>query len=422
MKNKVVVTGIGVVSPIGNNIPEFTTNLKAGTSGIKYIPELKDYGFGCQVGGIPDITKDEIKDKLSAIRFENKDLHIQYATLGFLEALDNANLSLENKEDFTDTGIIIGTSGFSLNMLINEVAPLVQAKKVRHIRSRFVEEGMVNASAIAINKLIGNENMVTAVTNTCSTSGYSVNLGKHWIETGMANRMIVGGSDAYSPYVWALFDSIKAIDRKHNDTPESASRPMSESAKGFLPASGAGILILEDHEYAKRRNAPIFAEIAGGAINSGGQKDGGTISLPNITGIEKCITKAYNDANIHPEDIDLISGHLTGTIADPMEIKAWMNSGKYNRINIPYINAPKSLFGHCLGASGAIELIAAIVQMNENFIHPSLNCEDLHPEIARLIPEEKIPHKCIENKRIKYVAKASFGFGDVNSCLILKEH
>jgi 3-oxoacyl-(acyl-carrier-protein) synthase len=418
---KIAITGFGQVSCLGNTIQEFLGNLRAGVGGILSLPELEQKGFQCTVGGVPKFAESEMIDKLSPIRFENKNTYIQYSMLALLEALEYAQLNWKETALFANTGVIVGTGFGAIDVIGDTLIPLVNEGKSRRIRSHLIEELMINAPAAAINGLLKSENISFGNSNACSTGGDALVMGKHWIESGLADRMIVGGCDIYSPYYWSLFDALRVTNRHSNAEPCKASRPMSESARGFVPSAGAGILIIEDLALAKHRGATIYAELIGGAMNSGGQKNGGSMTAPNPDGVVKCIKKAIANAGINPMQITLISGHLTGTKADPMEVKNWMEAGDFSFNSFPLINAPKSMIGHTLAASGAIETIAAVLQMHHRFVHPSINCEDVHPEISRLIPQNKIPQKCIENIDINYIAKASFGFGDVNSCLILKK-
>jgi 3-oxoacyl-(acyl-carrier-protein) synthase len=221
--------------------------------------------------------------------------------------------------------------------------------------------------------------------------------------------------------MWGGFDSMRVLTRRFNDRPEEGSRPMSASASGFVPGSGAGALLLESLDSALARGAEIHAEIVGGFTNSGGQRAGGSMTAPNLAGIERCITGALVQAGIEPSEIDLISGHLTATAGDPGEISAWVRALGRSGENFPWINSLKSMVGHCLSGAGAIESVAAILQLKHQFVHPSLNCEDLHPDIAVHIDPERIPQTERSVDGIQYVAKASFGFGDVNSVIILRK-
>ena len=195
---------------------------------------------------------------------------------------------------------------------------------------------------------------------------------------------------------------------------------MSATASGFIPGAGAGALVLEELEHAQKRGAKIYAEILGGAINNGGQRQGGTMTFPNNFAVRKCISEALLNSNVKPNEIDLICGHLTSTIGDVGEIRNWSEVLNLKGKDFPYINAPKTFIGHCLAAAGSIELVAAILQMRDGFIHGNKNSEDLHPEIAAIIDRDRAPLQTIE-KEIKIVGKSSFGFGDVNAVLFFSK-
>jgi 3-oxoacyl-(acyl-carrier-protein) synthase len=233
--------------------------------------------------------------------------------------------------------------------------------------------------------------------------------------------MLCGGCDSGGPYAWGGFDAMRVLTRKANDRPEQGSRPMSATAAGFVPGSGAGALVLEDLESALERCAPIHAEVLGGSINSGGQQAGGTMTAPNVHGIVRCIRGAVEQAGIRPEEIDAVSGHLTATLFDPIEIEQWTRALGRSGGEFPYINSLKSMIGHCLSAAGAIESVAAVLQLEGAFVHPSLNCEDLHPDIAARIDGDRIPRSSLDAP-LRIVAKSSFGFGDVNSCILFREY
>jgi 3-oxoacyl-(acyl-carrier-protein) synthase len=206
---------------------------------------------------------------------------------------------------------------------------------------------------------------------------------------------------------------------KHNDSPTEGSRPMSVSASGFVPGSGAGALVLESLESALERGATIYAEVMGGEINSGGQRQGGTLTAPNPEAVQRCIKNALQNSGIVSSEIEVINGHLTATSKDTLEIENWTEALQRQGKNFPFINSTKSLVGHCLAAAGAIECVASIIQLKEQFIAPNINCDDLHPGIEELVSPEKIPHKKIDQK-FDTIAKASFGFGDVNACVLFK--
>jgi 3-oxoacyl-(acyl-carrier-protein) synthase len=268
---------------------------------------------------------------------------------------------------------------------------------------------------------LGLGNQVTTNSSACTTGTESILMAFNRIQSGEAKRMIAGSTSDSGPYIWGGFDAMRVCTFKHNDTPEKGSRPMSATAAGFVPGSGAGAVIIEDLGTALKRGATIYAEILGGNINSGGQRGEGTMTAPNSIAVQKCIVDAIKNSGIKTTDIDVINGHLTATSKDSLEIKNWCEALGLSGADFPYINSLKSIVGHCLSAAGSIESVASVLQIHHDFIFPNLNCNDLNPEITRLISETKIPQKLIL-KPISIVAKASFGFGDVNSCIIFKKY
>ncbi len=239
------------------------------------------------------------------------------------------------------------------------------------------------------------------------------------IREGRAKRMLAGGSEGHSKYGWAGLDGMKVLCRTHNDDPENASRPMSATAAGFVPGSGSGVLLLEALSSAQARGARIYAEVLGGHVNCGGQRGGGSMTAPNPEGMRRCIREAVAMAGVRPEEIDAINGHLTATFADPYEVQNWSAALGLPPSQMPLIHSTKSLIGHALGAAGGIECVAAILELDEGFVHGSVNCEDLHPALAEYA--DRIPHATVVGANPQVIAKASFGFGDVNGCVIFRK-
>jgi 3-oxoacyl-(acyl-carrier-protein) synthase len=196
---------------------------------------------------------------------------------------------------------------------------------------------------------------------------------------------------------------------------------MSATAGGFIPGSGAGAMLLESLESALARKATIYAEVLGGAVNSGGQRGGGSLTAPNVQAVQLCIKDALQHAKVKPNQIDLINGHLTATSKDPVEIQNWVQALGRSGKDFPKIQSTKAMVGHCLSAAGAIELVAVVLQIYKQFMHASINCEDIHPEILKQIDASSIVQKTL-NQGPEIVAKASFGFGDVNACVLLKNY
>jgi 3-oxoacyl-(acyl-carrier-protein) synthase len=279
---------------------------------------------------------------------------------------------------------------------------------------------MASGISAYLGGMLGCGNQVTANSSACSTGTEAVLMAYERIARGQAKRMLAGSCNDHGPYIWGGFDAMRVMTYKYNDAPELASRPMSATASGFVPGSGAGALVLESLESALERNAPIYGEVLGGYINSGGQRRGGSMTAPNPVAVIRCIQQAVTHANIDATAIDVIDGHLTATSKDASEVSSWCEALGREGKDFPYINSLKSMVGHCLSAAGAIECVAALLELAEGFIYPSINCEDVHPEISARIAPQKIPQQVID-KNIHVIAKASFGFGDVNACVIFRK-
>lgn len=293
--------------------------------------------------------------------------------------------------------------------------------KVKRLGSNVVLQTMSSGISAYLGGILGLGNQVTTNSSACSTGTEALLIGFERIRAGKATKMLVGSCSDDGPYIWGGFDAMRVMTYKYNDFPEKGCRPMSANASGFVPGSGAGAMVLESLESALNRKAKIYAEVLGGNLNSGGQRNGGTLTSPNSKAVQKCILDAMKDANIKSREIDAINGHLTATIKDPVEIENWTESLGRRGKEFPLINSLKSMVGHCLAAAGAIENVATVLQLKHQFIFPNLNCSEVHPDILNLISKEKIPTKMTRTK-LNIIAKASFGFGDVNACIIFKKY
>jgi 3-oxoacyl-(acyl-carrier-protein) synthase len=421
MQNRVVVTGMGVVSPNAHGIEPFQKALKEGHSGICFIPKLQELSFACCIGGIPKNFEEISHQYFSGKQISRMNGSIGYASVAAVDAWKDAGFRLPDIDSAADwdTGAIVGCGIGDMELIATTIVPVVNNCKVRRLGSRIVEQVMGSGISARIAGLLGLGNQVTSNSSACSTGTEAI-IEAFWrIRTGLAKRMIAGGAEGASPYTWGGFDSMRVLSRKFNDKPEKGSRPMSATASGFVPGAGAGIILLEELDTAIKRKARIYAEVIGGRVNCGGQRGGGSMTSPNPEGVQRCITDTILDANISPDEIDAINGHLTATFADPSEIQNWSTALGRGPGSFPYINSTKSMIGHCLGGAGAIETVAALLQLSRGFLHPSLNCEDLHPEIE--VFGDHVVQTGMDYPELKTMAKASFGFGDVNSCLIVKK-
>ncbi len=412
---------MGVVAPNGHGLDNFEQALREGRSGIQFIPRLKELNFSCQIGGMPERFDDIRKSYFDHEKLMSLNDNIGYISVSAVDAWRDAGFdwSDENDQVDWDTGAILGCGIGGMDTIAEKVVPMVNEGKVRRMGSRIVEQVMNSGTSARVGGLLALGNQTTSNSAACSTGTEAIVDAMWRIRTGQAKRMLAGGSEGASPYIWAGFDSMRVIARKFNDQPEQASRPMSASANGFVPGAGGAVLVLEDLETALDRGAKIYAEILGGIVNSGGQRNGGSMTAPNPEGVQRCIKGAVADAGISSDEIDAINGHLTATFADPYEISNWSRALNRGPEDFPYTNSTKSMIGHCLGAAGAIESVAVVLQLHKGFLHPSVNCEDVHPEIEAFA--DKIPHKVMEYPELKIMVKACFGFGDVNSCLIFKK-
>lgn len=420
MKQRVVITGLGIVAPNGVGLSDFTKALKNGTSGIRFHQDLKDLNFSCQIGGIPQITDELISKYFTDLQLRGfNSSGILYGCIAGMDAWKDAGFDLNSKSELDyDTGLIFGTGTSGVEKFREAIHKLDEGN-VRRLGSTVVLQTMASGISAYLGGMLGFGNQVTTNSSACTTGTEALLMGYERIKYGKAKRMLVGSCSDHGPYIWGGFDAMRVMTYKHNDSPTEGSRPMSASASGFVPGSGAGALVLESLESALERGATIYAEVMGGEINSGGQRQGGTLTAPNPEAVHRCIKNALQNSGIVSSEIEVINGHLTATSKDTLEIENWTKALQRQGKNFPFINSTKSLVGHCLAAAGAIECVASIIQLKEQFIAPNINCDDLHPGIEELVSPEKIPHKKIDQK-FDTIAKASFGFGDVNACVLFK--
>jgi 3-oxoacyl-(acyl-carrier-protein) synthase len=422
LKNRVVITGLGIVAPNGVGLDAFKHAIKNGVSGIKHDAELERLQFSCQISAKPEISTKLALNYFTELELRNfNSSGILYGVIAALDAWKDSGLSIENNDNPKwNSGTIFGTGTSGIDKFRESIYK-IDDFQTRRLGSTAVAQTMNSGISAYIGGKLGLGNQVTTNSSACTTGTESILMAYERIKSGLAKRIIAGSTSDSGPYIWGGFDAMRVCTFKYNDAPEKGSRPMSATASGFVPGSGAGALVVEDLETALHRGAKIYAEILGGNINSGGQRGGGTMTAPNSVAVQRCIVDAIHNAGISSNDIDAINGHLTATTKDTLEIKNWTEALQRNGIDFPYINSLKSIVGHCLSAAGSIESVASVLQIYHGFVFPNSNCEDLNPNITALINASKIPQKIIE-KEINIVAKASFGFGDVNGCVIFKKY
>ncbi len=422
MGNRVVITGLGICAPNATTINEFSEAIKKGLSGIRHQPDLEALNFSCQIAGKPALSEARISQYFTPLELRNlNSTGIIYGIIAGLDAWKDAGLMIENNDEPDwDSGTIFGagTSGIDkFRWAINKI----DALEIKKLGSSVVIQTMASGVSAFISGKLGLGNQVSTNSSACATGAESILLAYERIKTGQATKMLAGSTSDSGPYIWGGFDAMKVCTFKHNHEPEKGSRPMSASASGFVPGSGAGALVLESLESAMARKAKIYGEVLGGHINSGGQRGLGTMTAPNPTAVQRCIQTALKNAGIEAREIDVINGHLTATTKDALEIENWKAALQLSPDDFPYINSLKGMIGHCIAASGSIECVASILELSEGFIFPNINCEDLSPEISTLINAKCIPQTVIQQP-INILAKASFGFGDINACIIFKKY
>lgn len=420
MGRRVVVTGLGVCAPNGVGLPDFTEALHTGKSGIRFQSRLKALEFGCQIAGEPLIKDNLLEHYFTPLQLRGLNASgLVYGVIAGMDAWADAGL-LPNNNGSPDWGhgIIFGT-GMSGADKFRDAIYQVDNKQVRRLGSTTVVQTMTSGISAYLGGMLGCGNQVTSNSSACTTGTESILMAYDRISSGRAEVILSGSCSDSGPYIWGGFDAMRILPRDYNDHPSEASRPMSATAQGFVPGSGAGALVLESLENAQKRGAHIYAEVLGGEVNSGGQVGEGSITAPNSEAVQRCIQKAVQHAGIQPTDIDTINGHLTATTKDALEISNWSEALNLRGSKFPYINSFKGMIGHCIAAAGSIECVGSILQMKEGVIFGNVNCEDIHPEISKIIDGNSIPQKTIPF-RPKIIAKASFGFGDVNACVIFK--
>jgi 3-oxoacyl-[acyl-carrier-protein] synthase-1 len=422
MDNRVVITGMGVVAPNGVGLQQFSDAIKNGISGIKHIQELQDLEFSCQIAGKPELSPEMIAHYFSPLELRNfNSSGILYGVVAGMDAWNDAGLQVSDPEEpYWDYGTIFGTGTSGIDRF-REAIYKIDEKQARRLGSTVVVQTMASGVSAWLAGKIGLGNQVTTNSSACATGTEGILIAYERIKSGQAKVMLAGSTSDSGPYIWGGFDAMKVCTFKHNGSPEQGSRPMSATASGFVPGSGAGALVLESLEHALERKAKIYGEVIGGHVNSGGQRGTGTMTAPNSMAVQKCILHALSNANVHPGEVDAINGHLTATAMDALEIKNWSKALNRTGSNFPLINSIKGMIGHCISAAGSIECIASVLQLHEGFVFPNVNCEDLHPAILDVVSADCIPQKLVF-KTLNVIAKASFGFGDVNACVIFKRY
>ena len=401
MKN-VVVTGMGIISCIGSGLDNVLSSLKKGRSGIKSNPTYKEMGFRSHVSGSIDINLSDLIDR-KVLRFMSEASGFAY--LAAEEALINAGLDL-SAIDTSRIGIIAGSGGVSSAAQI-EASDIARAKGPKRIGPYAVTKTMGSTVSAILGTTLKLKGVNYSISSACSTSAHCIGHAAELIQLGKQDIIIAGGAEQEHWTSSSMFDAMGALSSQYNDLPKQASRAFDLNRDGFVIAGGSGMLILEEEEHAIKRNAPIIARVRGYCANS----DGYDMVSPSGEGASRCMSEALT---IHGEDIDYINAHGTSTpVGDLAELGAiknvFGNSG-------PIIGSTKSMTGHSLGATGAQEAIYSILMMQNNFIAPSININNLVEEAEGL----NIAQIMIEQE-VNAVMSNSFGFGGTNASLVFSK-
>jgi 3-oxoacyl-(acyl-carrier-protein) synthase len=422
MANRVVITGMGVVAPNGVGLPAFRAAIKAGKSGIRFDSQLEELQFSCQIAGKPYLENDFIARYFSALELRNfNSSGILYGVIAGMDAWEDAGLAPNTSDEpYWDYGMIFGAGTSGIDRF-REAIYKIDERQTRRLGSTVVVQTMNSGVSAYLSGKLGLGNQVYSNSSACCTGTESLLMCYERVKSGQASIMLSGATSDSGPYIWGGFDAMKVCTFKHNDTPDQGSRPMSASASGFVPASGAAAFVVESLEHALERGARIYAELLGGNSNSGGQRGLGSMTAPNPVAVQRCITSALASARVSSREVDVINGHLTATAMDALEIRNWSKALGRSGKTFPFINSLKGMVGHCLSAAGSIECVASVLELSEGFIFPNVNCEDLHPEVLNCIDKDRIPQSLLE-RDFNILVKASFGFGDVNACIVFKKY
>jgi len=403
MTRRVVVTGLGIVSSLGNNKKEVQDSLYHARSGIKFQPEYEAHGLRSHVAGSIDLDFSELIDR-KLLRFMAKG-HV-YAWLAMQEAIQDANLPKELVSNIR-TGLIVGAGGTSTESML-EGTDTIREKGIRRVGPYMVTKTMSSGVAACLATGAQIKGINYSISSACSTSAHCIGNAYEQIQYGKQDIVFAGGAEEEHWTMSFLFDAMGALSSKYNATPEKASRTYDLNRDGFVIAGGGGILVLEEYEHAKARNAKIYAEVVG----YGATSDGFDMVAPSGEGAKRCMELALQGIS----QVDYMNTHGTSTpVGDVKEleaIRAVFADQKYGPM--PHIASTKSLSGHALGAAGVNEAIYSLIMMENKFIAPSVNIDELDP-LAKDLP---IVTKRIDNIEVKTAISNSFGFGGTNACLV----
>ncbi|WP_168015498.1 beta-ketoacyl-ACP synthase I [Halomonas salinarum] len=400
---RVVVTGLGIVSCLGNDRHQVLDALKSGRSGIRFKDDYAERGFRSQVAGVVDIDLDELVDR-KLRRFMGD--AAAYAYVSMAQAIEDSGLSPEQVSN-ERTGLIAGSGGASSANQV-EAADVMREKGLRRVGPYRVTRTMGSTVSACLATPFKIKGVNYSISSACATSAHCIGSAVEQIQLGKQDVVFAGGGEEEHWTLSCLFDAMGALSTHYNETPEQASRPYDKARDGFVIAGGGGMLVLEDLEHAKARGAKIYAEVVG----YGATSDGYDMVAPSGDGASRCMRQAMATVD---GDIDYVNTHGTSTpVGDVAELKAIR---EMFGDQTPAMSSTKSLTGHSLGATGVQEAIYSLMMMEHRFIAASANIEEMDDEAAGF----DIVTKRRDDVEIRRVLSNSFGFGGTNACLVLEK-
>ncbi len=402
---RVVVTGLGIVSSIGNNRDEVVDSLKQGRSGITFAEDYQELGFRSHVRGSIDIDLNEFIDR-KVKRFMGDGAAFNY--IAMQQAI--ADSGLDDKEvSNIRTGLVMGSGGPSTSNLV-DAADILRSKGVKRVGPYMVPRTMSSTNTACLATPFKIKGVNYSISSACATSAHCIGHAMELIQLGKQDVVFAGGGEEVHWSMSVLFDAMGALSSKYNDTPETASRPYDETRDGFVISGGGGVLVIEELEHAKARGAKIYAELVG----YGATSDGYDMVQPSGEGAVRCMQQAMATVD---GDIDYINAHGTSTpVGDMRELEALRSV--FGDENVPAVSSTKSLTGHALGAAGVNESIYSLLMMEEQFLSASANITQLDPQ-AEGIP---VVRERQDNVILNTIMSNSFGFGGTNATLIFQRY
>jgi len=404
---RVVITGLGIVSSIGNNAAEVLASLKTQKSGISFAPTYAEHGFRSQIHGMPTIDLKENIDK-RIWRFMGDGAG--YAYLSMEQAIADAGLE-ESDVSNERTGLVVGSGGPSTKHLFDAHKIVIEKGAPKRMGPFMVTRGMSSTTSACLATPFKIKGVNYSITSACSTSAHCIGNGVEQIQMGKQDIVFAGGGEELDWTLSCLFDAMGAMSSKYNDTPELAARAFDATRDGFVIAGGGGMVVLEELEHAKARGAKIYAEVTG----YGATSDGYDMVAPSGEGGERSMKLAMS--TIGDRKVDYINAHGTSTpVGDVREVEAVRRV--FGEGSTPLISSTKSLTGHSLGATGVQEAIYCLMMLQEDFIVGSANVKELDPALK---PEE-IATANVENAGLDTIISNSFGFGGTNATLAMSKY